>query len=93
MRLTLQMQVNNVFDQDGVTSFFTSRWRSSLVLPNDGNDQGLAFFNGFDAAAIQEARSIAAGPTSTTGKLDPRFGMASGRQGARTARVYFRLTF
>ena len=94
MRLTVQMQVNNVFDQDTVTGFDATPYRTnSFVLPGDGNDQGAAFFNGFNVKAIQEARSAAAGPTSTVGKPDPQYGMANGFQGARDARVYFRFTF
>jgi hypothetical protein len=32
-------------------------------------------------------------PTSTIGKLDPRYGLANQFQGARTARFYVRFSF
>jgi hypothetical protein len=94
MRLTVQMQVNNVFDQDTVTGKDATPYRTnSFVLPGDGNDNGAAFFNGFDVKAIQAARAAASGATSTVGKPDPQYGMANAFQGARDARVYFRFTF
>jgi hypothetical protein len=92
MRVSLQLNVSNLFDQDTATRFFTAKYRSSLVLPGDGQSAA-PFFDGFDTEAIQAARNANVSPTSTIGKLDPRYGQADQFQGARTARFYVRFSF
>jgi hypothetical protein len=92
MRVSLQLNVTNLFDQDTVTRFFTGKYRSSLVLPGDG-DNFAPFFDGFNTEAVQAARNAAVPATSTTGKLDPRYGMADQFLSSRTARFYVRFSF
>jgi len=91
-RLTAQFNVTNLFDQDFVTTDGTSKWRDAFALPGD-NCTFCAdpFFNGFDAAAVMAARNLAS-PTNA-GRLDPRYGLASGFRGARQARFYMKFSF
>ena len=93
MRLTVQFQIINLFDQDFTTRGVharrgATRWccRTTRGTLNAG-----PFFNGFDAAAAQAARFAASG--STLGPPDPRFGMDDSFRGARTARFYVKLQF
>ena len=91
-RVTAQFVIVNVFDQDFPTAIFTSPWRDSLVLPNDGGTLNAGpFFAGFDAAAVQAARFAAS--NGTLGRPDPRYGLDSSYRGARSARFYVRLQF
>lgn len=92
MRVSLQLNVTNLFDQNTETRYFTGKYRSSLVLPGDGNNFA-PFFDGFDTDAVQAARNAAVPATSTTGKLDPRYGMADQFLSSRTARFYVRFSF
>jgi outer membrane receptor protein involved in Fe transport len=91
MRVTAQFNITNLFDQDFTTTYFTNRWRDSLVIPGDNCTLcGDPFFNGFDTAAVMQARNAA---NANTGRLDPRFGLPSGYRGARSARFYIRFQF
>lgn len=79
MRLNLNVNVINLFDQDTVTRYFTARYRDQLPV---GDAQ---FFAGFDAQAV-----AAANPNI---RRDARFLMADQYQGARSVRVQARVSF
>ena len=86
MRGSLQFLIYNLFDQDTVTGFATAAYRDPLVLSGGANQ----FFAGFNTVALQAAANKA---NPNTGRPDARYGMASGFNGARTARIYFKVTF
>ena len=79
MRLNLNLNVINLFDQDIVTRFFTARYRDQLPV---GDAQ---FFSGFDAQAV-----AAANPNI---RPDTRFLQPDQYQGARAFRVQARISF
>jgi outer membrane receptor protein involved in Fe transport len=78
-RVTLEMNIDNVFDQDIVTAVINTPYRDAIPV------SPAAFFAGFDADAI-----AAATPSI---RRDPRFGLASGFQGAREIRVAAKFRF
>ena len=88
-----QLTVNNLFDQDTVTTFDTSPFlQGSLSFPTDAARNFSTFFNGFDWEARRAAINAA---TPTTANLDPRYGsgLGTGFQSARSVRVYARFSF
>ena len=92
MQLSLQLNVNNVFDQDTVTAYDTSPFLSGgLSFPTDGVHKH-TFFNGFDWRARMAQINAA---TPTIGQPDPRYGSGLGTsfQGARSLRFYGRFSF
>jgi hypothetical protein len=91
MKATLQFNITNLFDQEFVTTNFTSPWRDALVIAGDSCTFCAApFFAGFDAVAVQAARNAANANVSRT---DARYGLANGFRGARSARVYVKFDF
>jgi hypothetical protein len=78
-RVTLEMNVDNLFDQKIVTALSNAPYRDAIPV------SPAAFFGGFDVATI-----VGATPTIRT---DPRFGLASGFQGAREIRVAAKFRF
>ncbi len=89
MKLTLQADIQNVFDQKTVTQIAFAAYRDALVIPGFTNNPGGAFFqpNGFDTVAIQAARLPA------SGRPDPRYTLPNSYQGARSIRVMARISF
>ena len=88
-----QLTVNNLFDQDTVTTFDTSPFlQGSLSFPTDAARNFSTFFNGFDWEARRAAINAA---TPTTANLDPRYGsgLGTGFQSARSVRLYARFSF
>lgn len=92
LRMTGQFNITNLFDQDFTTSLSTTKWRDALLLAGDNCTLCAGpFFNGFDADVLQKATNQATNLAS--GRLDPRYGLASGFRGARTARFYVKFSF
>jgi hypothetical protein len=92
MRVNVQLNVNNLFDQDTVTAYDTTPYlNGSLSFPNQQQNFN-EFFAGFDPAANMAAVNA---QTSTLGQPDPRYGSGRGTsfQGARSVRVYARFAF
>jgi hypothetical protein len=79
MRVNLNLNVLNLFDQDTVTGLFAGRYRDQIAGITDAQ-----FFQGFDAAAIAAARNL---------RPDARFGLANAYQGPRTVRIQAKLLF
>ncbi|HET7617053.1 MAG TPA: hypothetical protein VFK20_00990, partial [Vicinamibacterales bacterium] len=78
--LNVNLNVFNLFDQDTVTRYRTSRYRDDLPDLTDAT-----FFQGFDAIAIANANPDI--------RPDPRFGLADQWQGERTMRVQAKFMF
>jgi outer membrane receptor protein involved in Fe transport len=78
-RLTVGVNVNNLFDQDTVTRQFQARYRDSIAGITDAQ-----FFQGFDVQAIAQTRRL---------RPDPRFELADQFLGARQIRVQARFSF
>jgi outer membrane receptor protein involved in Fe transport len=78
--VVLYLNVFNLFDQDTVTRFATSKYRDQLPGLTDAT-----FFQGFDEAAI----------VAGNGKVrpDPRFGLPDQYLGARSMRIQARFSF
>jgi len=94
-RLSLQVNVSNLFDQATWTSIGTAPYRDSLVLPAIVGNAGPApaFFNnpaGFDTVATMAALNAA---SSTTGRKSPLYKLPAGFQGARSIRLFAKFTF
>ena len=92
MRLNVQLNVENLFDQDTVTAFDTTPYlNGSLTFPNDDVNFH-EFFAGFDPRAIMAGLNA---QTPTLGNPDPRYGSGLGTsfQGPRSVRVYARWAF
>ena len=90
-RFTLQLNITNLFDQDFVTTLFTSPWRDPLVIPGDNCTLCAApFFAGFDTRAVMAARNAAA---PNTGRPDPRYSLPNGYRGERVARLFLKYVF
>ena len=88
---TLQLNITNLFDQDFVTTLFTSPWRDALVIPGDNCTLCAApFFAGFDTRAVMAARNAAA---PNTGRPDPRYNLPNGYRGERVARLFLKYVF
>jgi outer membrane receptor protein involved in Fe transport len=78
--LQLYLNVFNLFDQDTVTRFFTTRYRDAIPTLTDAT-----FFQGFDAAAIAAANKNV--------RPDPRFNLSDQFLGARSMRVQAKISF
>ncbi len=90
-RVTLQLNVTNLFDQDFTSRLFTSPWRDALVIPGDNCTLCAApFFAGFDTRALQAARNAA---TPNVGRPDPRFNLPDQYRGERSARLFAKFVF
>jgi outer membrane receptor protein involved in Fe transport len=81
-----QFIITNLFDQGTVEGFSTAQFRDALTLPGGATQ----FFAGFDPVAIQAAANAV---KSTTGRLDPRYGLASSFQSPRQARLLIKFVF
>jgi hypothetical protein len=88
-RLSLQVNIANVFDQDTATRVATAGYRDALTIPGFPNNPGGAFFQpgGFDTVAIQAARLPA------SGRPNPQYKQANEFQGARSIRLLARISF
>lgn len=92
MRVNVQLNVSNLFDQDTVTAFDTTPYLTgSLAFPNQSANFN-EFFAGFDPVANMAAVNA---QTSTLANPDPRYGSDRGTsfQGARSVRVFARFSF
>jgi outer membrane receptor protein involved in Fe transport len=92
MRVNVQLNVNNLFDQDTVTAYDTTPYlNGSLSFPNQQQNFN-EFFAGFDPAANMAAVNA---QTSTLANPDPRYGSGRGTsfQGARSVRIFARFSF
>lgn len=89
VKLSLQANINNVFDQDTVTQIGFAAYRDALVIPGFAGNPGGAFFQpgGFDTVAIQAARLPASGRPS------PLYTLPNAYQGTRSIRVMARVSF
>jgi hypothetical protein len=81
MRMNVQFNIDNLFDQMIVTGLSAAQYRDAIVLANDTQ-----FFNGFNTPAVVASMASPARP-------DPRYKQASSWQGARSARLSVKLTF
>jgi outer membrane receptor protein involved in Fe transport len=78
--LNVNLNVFNLFDQDTITRYRTSRYRDDLPDLTDAT-----FFQGFDSIAIANANPDI--------RPDPRFALADQWQGERTMRVQAKFMF
>lgn len=93
MRMSLQANVTNLFDQMTWTAIGVSPYRDALVIPAIPGNPGPApaFFAGpFNADAIQAANNAA---SATTGRRSPLYKLPSAYQGARSIRLFAKITF
>jgi hypothetical protein len=98
MRATVAFNLDNLFDQETVTTIGTSPYRDTMTFNQCTGGTAAAnrtcadraFFAGFDAKAVMAQNNAV---SSGTGRPDPRYKMASGWQGARQARLQLRFTF
>jgi hypothetical protein len=81
MRLNVQFNIDNLFDQMIVTGLSNAQYRDAIVLANDTQ-----FFAGFSTPAVVSAMAAPARP-------DPRYKLDSSWQGARSARLSLKFTF
>ena len=81
MRLNVQFNIDNLFDQMIVTGYSTAAYRDAIVLTSDTQ-----FFAGFSTPAVVAGMNPTARP-------DPRYKLASSWQGARSARLSLKFTF
>jgi hypothetical protein len=97
-RATVALNVENLLDQMTVTNIGTSPYRDALNFSECSGGTSAAnrlcadraFFAGFDTAAVM-ARSNAL--SSTAGRPNPLYKLASGYQSARSARLQVRFYF
>ena len=89
MKVSLQANITNLFDQDTATGIAFAAYRDSLSIPGYSGRPAEAFFQkgGFDTVAIQAARLPASGRPS------PLYKQANAFQGARAIRVMAKFTF
>ena len=86
MRLQLNANVLNLFDQSTVTRLFTTRYRDALPVGD------LQFFAGVDTAAlVQQLNSDSI--TTNNIRPDARFGQPDQYQGARAIRLQAKILF
>jgi hypothetical protein len=92
MRLSLQANISNLFDQDTIVAIGTSPYRDALTIPGFVGNPGGAFFqpNGFDTDAIQTAANLA---NSSTGRRSPLYRLPNSFLGARQVRLFAKVTF
>lgn len=81
MRALVNFNIDNLFDQMVETTKATAAYRDALVLTSDTE-----FFAGFSTVAKMATRSPVGRPNAT-------YNLASGYQGARSARLSVRFTF
>jgi len=81
MRLNVQFNIDNLFDQMTETGKAVAQYRDALVLSSDAE-----FFGGFDTVSKMATRSPVGRPNAT-------YNQASSFQGARSARISLKLTF
>lgn len=96
MKVNLQLNVDNLFDQMIWTTRFTTQYRDALTLPrvcrgaeNICDDY---FFNGFNVATEMANRRTSTGALSP-GRLDDRYNKPNAYQGARTGRFFVKFLF
>jgi hypothetical protein len=82
MNVQLQGVIDNLFDQDTATGYFTTRYRDSIPTSLITND---VFFAGFDTEALAATRS--------TIRPDARYSQPNAFLGARTIRVMAKFRF
>jgi outer membrane receptor protein involved in Fe transport len=90
VKLGVQANITNLFDQGTATRFVAGAYRDALAIPwNPSNHVADAFFQpgGIDVDAIQKARQ----PTS--GRPSPTYGQPDQFQGERVIRVMGRIQF
>jgi hypothetical protein len=90
VKLGVQANITNLFDQGTATRFVAGAYRDALAIPwNPANHVADAFFQpgGIDVDAIQKARQ----PTS--GRPSPTYGQPDQFQGERVIRVMGRIQF
>jgi hypothetical protein len=78
-RVSIGVNVSNLFDQDTATAYTVTPYRDGFNLPDE------QFFGGFDPEAI-----VAANPSF---RRDARYGLANGFQDRRSIRLQARFTF
>ncbi len=88
-RVSLQVNVTNLFDQETPTSIAFAAYRDTLLIPGFTNRPADAFFQpgGFDTVKIQAARLPA------SGRPDPKCKQHDGFQSARAIRVMGKFSF
>jgi hypothetical protein len=96
MKVNLQLNVDNLFDQMIWTTRFTTQYRDALTLPrvcrgaeNICDDY---FFNGFNVATEMANRRTSTGALSP-GRLDDRYNKPNAYQSARTGRFFVKFLF
>jgi hypothetical protein len=97
MKVNLELNIDNLFDQMTATQFFTTQYRDSLTLPSvcrSATDRTCDdyFFNGFDVATEMANRKTTSG-ASSPGRRDDRYTKESAFQGARSARFFVKFVF
>lgn len=92
MRLSLQGNVTNLFDQDTVLAIGTAPYRDALTIPGFTGNPGGAFFQaaGFDTDAIQAAANQA---NASTGRRNPLYRLPNSWLGARSIRLFAKISF
>jgi hypothetical protein len=93
MRLSLQANVTNLFDQDIVTAVGTAAYRDSLVIPVPaGESVATVFFNpaGINVDSIMASNNA---KSATTGRRSPTYRLSSGFQGSRQVRLFAKFMF
>lgn len=93
MRASFQLNVINLFDQSTWTTIGIAPYRDALVIPaTTGSTPASLFFNpnGFDTVALQAAAFAA---NSGTGRRNPLYKLPSAFQGARSIRLFAKITF
>jgi hypothetical protein len=78
-RVSIGVNISNLFDQDTATAYVVTPYRDGFNLPDE------QFFGGFDPEAI-----VTANPSF---RRDARYGLASGYQDRRSIRLQAKFTF
>jgi len=97
-RFMASLDINNLLDEMTVTSFGTSPYRDAMTFTqctggsstDNRSCADRAFFAGFNTAQVMALDNAS---SASTGRPDPRFKLASGWQGARSARLQVKFTF
>ena len=98
LRATVAFNIDNLFDQETVTSIGTAPYRDALKFNQCSAERPrqprarIARSSPASTPNAVMARSNAAAATSA-GRPDPRYKMDSGWQGARQARLQVRFSF
>ena len=91
--LSLQANINNLFDQDIWTSEGIAAYRDSLsITVPTGRSVGTVFFapGGINVDSIMAANNA---KTATTGRRSPLYKLPNGFQGPRSIRLFAKFTF